>query len=127
MTPRIAALLIPFLGLCTVQGGTAAHAADTPAAPHVEVFSPTGTVKHVRQVRVRFSAPMVALGDPRLPSPFHIDCPASGHGRWADERDWVYDFDADLDGAQRCTFRLRAGVRALDRVFFTVRGTPGSR
>ena len=114
MTPRIAAALLVFLGLGLDLGTVAAHAADAQADVHVEVFSPTGTVKHVRQVRVRFSAPMVALGDPRLPAPFNIDCAAAGHGRWADERDWVYDFDADLDGAVRCTFRLRPGLHAVN-------------
>ena len=50
---------------------------------------------------------MVALGDPRLADPFDIDCAAQGHGRWADERNWVYDFDADLPAGIRCTFTLR--------------------
>jgi hypothetical protein len=40
------------------------------SAPRVEVFSPQGTVKGVRQVAVRFSVPMVTFGDPRLPKPF---------------------------------------------------------
>src|SRR6185436_7481237 len=44
----------------------------------VEVFSPQGTIKDVRQVAVRFSEPMVAFGDPRLPEPFDIDCASHG-------------------------------------------------
>ena len=40
-------------------------------APSVIAFSPSGTVKQVRQVTARFSVPMVPLGDPlkftRLP------------------------------------------------------------
>ena len=52
-------------------GATAAQAAS------VAVFTPTGTVKDVRQVAVRFSANMVALGDPRLPDPFGYE----GSGR----------------------------------------------
>jgi len=44
--------------------------------PQVEMFSPQGTVKGVRQVNVRFSEQMVPLGDPRgLIDPFDIDCP----------------------------------------------------
>ena len=84
-------------------------AANAPA-PHVELFSPQGYVRHVRQVEVRFSTPMVALGDPRLLDPFTIDCPAPGRGRWADPTNWVYDFDSDLDAGVRCQFRLRAGL-----------------
>lgn len=85
-------------------------AADT---AHVELFSPDGYVRHVRQVQVRFSTPMVALGDPRLPDPFTIDCPAPGHGRWADPTNWVYDFNSDLDAGVRCRFTLRAGLLSL--------------
>ena len=36
------------------------------AAPQVEVFTPRGEAKGVRQVAVRFSEPMVAFGDLRL-------------------------------------------------------------
>src|SRR5438477_5542561 len=41
----------------------------------VDVFSPQGEVKGVRQIAARFSDHMVALGDPRLDAPFEIDCP----------------------------------------------------
>ena len=63
--------------LCMAEGALAAT---------VEAFSPQGTVKDVRQVAVRFSEPMVAFGDPRLPEPFAIACDARGRGRWADTR-----------------------------------------
>ncbi len=63
------------------------------SAPRVEVFSPQGTVKGVRQVAVRFSVTMVTFGDPRLPEPFQIECPAKGWACWADARNWVYDFN----------------------------------
>src|SRR6185312_14427857 len=71
-------------------------------AVRVESFSPQGYVRHVRQVVVRFSDSMVTLGDPRLADPFTVSCPARGKGRWADTRDWVFDFDADLDAGVRC-------------------------
>lgn len=78
-------------------------------------FSPTGTVKQVRQVTARFSDPMVPLGDPRGgPPPFDIDCAAHGSGRWLDSRNWAYDFDKDLPGGVRCTFTVRAGLKALN-------------
>jgi uncharacterized protein YfaS (alpha-2-macroglobulin family) len=99
------------VALSLVCGAFAAGSAST---PQPIAFSPQGTVKNVRQVTARFAAPMVALGDPRLADPFEIDCPAPGRGRWADERDWVYDFDDDLPGGVRCRFTPRNALRALD-------------
>ena len=81
------------------------------AAARIESFSPTGYTKDVRQVAVRFSEPMVALGDPARDSPFAVDCAVPGTGRWIDERRWVYDFDYDVPGAVRCRFTLRDDVR----------------
>ena len=88
------------------------NASAAPAAVRVESFSPQGYVRHVRQVVVRFSASMVALGDPRLADPFIVSCPAHGKGRWADTRDWVFDFDADLDAGVRCRFTLKPGLKS---------------
>lgn len=76
----------------------------------VETFSPQGTVKDARQAAARFSSPMVALGDPRLADPFEVSCGVTGQGRWADARNWVYDFDHDLPGGLRCSFTLRPGL-----------------
>ena len=82
--------------------------------PRVAHFTPHGIVKRVRQVTARFTEPMVALGDPRAVSiPFDVDCPEPGTPRWADSRTWVYDFDRDLPGGVRCTFRVRDGVKSL--------------
>ncbi|WP_374358990.1 MG2 domain-containing protein [Pseudoduganella danionis] len=76
-------------------------------------FSPVGTVKQVRQVKVRFSAQMVPLGDLRLEDPFSIDCGVPGKGRWVDGRNWVYDFERDLPAAESCRFTLKDSVRDL--------------
>jgi penicillin-binding protein 1C len=102
-----ALLLLPVVW---AAGGNA-HAAD--ATARVEAFSPEGYVRHVRQVVVRFSDSMVALGDPRLTDPFTVSCAARGKGRWADTRDWVFDFDADVDAGVRCRFTLRAGLNSI--------------
>ena len=83
------------------------------AAPTVQLFTPTGTVKGVRQVQVRFSEPMVEFGDPRVPPPFTIDCPAAGNSRWADTRNWVHDFAQNLPGGVRCRFTLKPDARAV--------------
>jgi len=80
----------------------------------VEHFSPQGSSKGVRQVSVRFNTPVVALGDPRLPDPFVVDCAAHGQGRWADGRNWVYDFDEDLPAGLACRFTPIRGLKALD-------------
>ncbi|MBI3553456.1 MAG: alpha-2-macroglobulin [Elusimicrobia bacterium] len=87
---------------------------DAAASPAVELFSPQGTVKQVRQATARFSEPMVPFGDPRgLVEPFSVDCPAKGRARWADPRNWVFDFDEDLKAGVRCSFKLKDGVKAL--------------
>ncbi|HEX7952352.1 MAG TPA: hypothetical protein VF523_04665 [Burkholderiales bacterium] len=86
--------------------------ASVPAA-QVDVFSPQGEVKAVRQVAVRFSEPMVAFGDPRLPAPFDVDCPAPGSGRWADQSNWIYDFAHDLPAGVRCNFKLKSDLVSL--------------
>lgn len=96
------------------QHTTSDQATPQPVAPQVELFSPRGTAKRVRQVTARFNTPMVALGDPRLADPFDVACDAPGAGRWADARNWVYDFESDLRAGLRCTFTLKAGVQALD-------------
>lgn len=85
-----------------------AHAAG------VDVFSPSGEVKKVRQVAVRFSEAMVALGDPREAAPFDVVCPAAGLGRWADQRNWVYDFAHDLPAGVSCSFTLKKHLLTLD-------------
>ncbi|MCY4120579.1 MAG: MG2 domain-containing protein, partial [Acidobacteria bacterium] len=101
--------VIPALLSCWVLLGTCAAAADA----EIESFSPTGFTKDVRQVAVRFSAPMVALGDPDRRDPFTVKCATSGTGRWVDERHWVFDFEHEVPGAEQCTFTLRRGLRTL--------------
>ena len=86
-------------------------------AATIESFSPNGEVKGVRQVTARFSSAIVSFGDPRELAPFAIACnPADrvkGTGRWADTRNWVYDFDQDLPAGVRCDFSLNAGLKTL--------------
>src|SRR5512136_1387294 len=82
--------------------------------PQVEMFSPQGTVKGVRQVSVRFSEQVVPFGDPRsLTDPFDIVCPEKGTGRWADGKNWAYDFEKDLPAGIQCEFRLRPELKTL--------------
>lgn len=82
-------------------------------AAEIEFFSPSGEVKKIRQVAVRFSEQMVAFGDPREVDPFDISCPAPGKGRWADQRNWIYDFEQDLPAGVVCNFAVKKGLAAL--------------
>lgn len=81
--------------------------------PGVDFFSPQGEVKGVRQVAARFSEQMVPFGDPRLVEPFEINCPQKGRQRWADGKNWVYDFERDIPAGVLCEFTLKPGIRTL--------------
>jgi len=114
--------------------GLAPSAMAQSPGPQVSGFSPQGSVKQVRQVRVQFSEPMVPLGDPRLTDPFDVVCAEAGTGRWVDTAIWVFDFARDLHAGLRCTFTLRAGLQSLDgrllggpRVFDFSTGGPAIR
>lgn len=102
-------MLIPAEGRVSTPPATTAR-----PELRIEHFSPEGHVKGVRQVSVRFNTPVVALGDPRLPDPFKVDCAAQGQGRWADGRNWVYDFEEDLPAGLACRFTPVKGLKALD-------------
>ncbi len=82
-------------------------------AVNVKSFSPQGQMQQVRQVRASFSEAMLRLGDPKAAAPFEIACSSPGKGRWADDKNWVYDFDADLGPGQICTFNAKAGLTSL--------------
>jgi hypothetical protein len=97
----------------------------------IESFSPRGVVKGVRQVNARFSEPMTAFADPANDSPFDVACPEKGAGRWADVKNWLYDFERDLPAGVACSFTLREGVRTLagkgvdgERIFSFSTGGP---
>jgi alpha-2-macroglobulin len=82
--------------------------------PRVEMFSPQGVVKGIRQVTARFTEQMVPFGDPRANvQPFEMDCGLKGTGRWADTKNWVFDFDSDLPAGIQCILRLRSDVKTL--------------
>ncbi len=101
---------IIFAAILILLPGFVADAAEE--GPRVELFSPQGVVKKVRQVSARFSGQMVSFGDPRAADPFEIACPETGRARWADSRTWIYDFDRDLPAGVVCEFTLRAEAHA---------------
>jgi hypothetical protein len=57
----------------------------------------------VRQVVAQFSEAMIPFGSPHSDdSPFEIKCDAKGRARWADQKNWVFDFAKDLPAGVRC-------------------------
>ena len=91
--------------------------AGAQAVLSVVVGQPVGELSSREQgaeIRVRFSEPMVPLGDPRSAvEPFEISCPEKGRGRWVDSRNWSYDFERDLPAGIRATFTVRQDLRSL--------------
>jgi hypothetical protein len=102
-------------------------------AAQVISFYPTGSVKQVQQATVRFSANIVAMGDPRAKiDPFAVFCnvPAQKQPtndqqvsvakdtpkyatRWADNKNWVLDFEKPLKSGMRCVFKLKSDAKDL--------------
>ncbi|MBC3935870.1 alpha-2-macroglobulin family protein [Undibacterium rugosum] len=80
-------------------------------AASIAGFSPQGEIARVRQVRATFSEPAIAFGDPKTENPFDIQCSAAGSGRWADEKNWIYDFNQDLGPGSKCSFQLKPGFK----------------
>ncbi|MEM4989181.1 MG2 domain-containing protein [Collimonas sp. H4R21] len=91
----------------------AGQAAQTVHAAGINSFSPQGEVVQVRQVRVNFSEAAIKFGDPKSPTPFDISCSEAGSGRWADERNWIYDFVRDVPPGTRCGFTVKTGFKLL--------------
>lgn len=104
MQGRLARILATVLALAAVGASS--------GPPTVTLFTPTGTVEAIEQVRVRFSDAMIAFGDPRAAAPVESACGA-GVGRWVDAREWAFDYAAPLPGGLRCRFALKTGLRTL--------------
>ena len=80
------------------------------AATTVVDVGPTATTREVRQVRMRFSDDMVALGDSRADDPAAVGCSDPGLqavGHWIDARNWVGEFARVLPDGVTCTVRPR--------------------
>lgn len=81
-------------------------------------FTPTGSVKNIQQVVVKFSTEMTALGDPHsLITPFAVTCSTKNQpkyiSRWADTQTWVLDFDKPMQSGISCAFKIKADVKDL--------------
>ena len=94
-----------------VTAALLAAAAQGAQAASVSSVSPQGEVAQARQVVVRFDQAVVPLGDPRQSDPMTVTCQgsaAAGSGRWADARNWLFDFREALPPGTRCTVKLRS-------------------
>jgi len=107
--------LLAVAAFCGWPLAALAQASAGTAPTTVTAFSPTGTVKGIRQVTARFSGQMVPLGDMRSVDPFTVDCPqpVEGQGRWIDGSNWSYDFVRDLPAGVACRFTLKEDARDL--------------
>lgn len=59
---------------------------------------------------IRFSDPMVPLGDPRVKPAATSDCPGASAGRWVDQQTFVIDFQRPLPGGTTCKVTLKSGL-----------------
>jgi uncharacterized protein YfaS (alpha-2-macroglobulin family) len=85
------------------------------SAAGLRQFSPQGQIDQQVRATAMFSADMVPLGQPDAIAPFDIDCGAvKGRGRWSDARSWSYALERPLQPGERCDFRLRAGLKAVN-------------
>ena len=83
-------------------------------AQPVQQFSPQGTVKGVRQATRALRGADGAVRRSARGRSVRRRLPGPGRGRWADPRNWVYDFDRDLPAGVRCSFTLKPGLTAAD-------------
>ena len=84
--------------------------ANVPALATTTVVDagPTATTRDVRQVRMRFSDDITALGDDRAGDPAAVTCSDPGLkavGHWIDARNWVGEFPRALPDGVACTVR----------------------
>ena len=94
--------------------------------------SPQGEVRQLRQFSVTFDQAAVPLGDGAAAAPFKVTCQGdapAGTGRWANERTWTYNFEADVGPGVRCVAEPMPGLRGLPVRFQTggpavLRSTP---
>ncbi|WP_443018949.1 alpha-2-macroglobulin family protein [Sphingomonas sp.] len=106
----LAAALLPF-------------AAHGDASPKVTLATPGVGNGAIERFTLRFSAPMVPLGDPRAAAPAKVTCPVGGEGRWVDPSTWVYDFATGLPGGASCRFELNETLKSS--AGYAVSGTRG--
>ncbi|MES2441627.1 MAG: MG2 domain-containing protein [Pseudomonadota bacterium] len=102
---------VAILALALTPIGAIAAFGDN--SPQVEMATPGIGDGAIERFTVRFTQPMVALGDPRAASPFDVKCPVEGQGRWVDQTTFVHEFTSPLPGGVTCTFSFRDKLKSL--------------
>ncbi|WP_295856186.1 MG2 domain-containing protein [uncultured Xylophilus sp.] len=115
-----------FLGRAVAALACMAASAGVQALQIVS-FTPQGEVARVRQAVAKFDAPAIRFGDPAAPAPFAIQCSdaeaGKGSGRWTGDREWVWDFAADLPPGVRCTATVRSAFKSASGAPLTGAGS----
>ena len=91
----------------------------TDSPPQVVLATPGGAGGNsgvIDRFTIRFSEPMVPLGDPRAAPPFSVTCPISGTGRWVDPQTFVHEFARPLPGGLTCEIKLRPNLASAKGV-----------
>ena len=92
-------------------------------ALQITSLSPQGEVAQARQVVAKFDDSAVNFGDPKAPAPLALNCSdpqaTKGSGRWTSDREWVFEFEADLPPGISCTLQLRSGLKSVSGAAFT--------
>lgn len=91
------------------------------SSPQVVLATPGMGDGAIERFTLRFSAPMVPLGDPRAASPAKVNCPVGGEGRWVDQQTFVHEFATSLPGGTTCEFELNEKLKGLSG--YAVTGT----
>ena len=85
-------------------------------APQVVLATPGSAGTNggaIERFTMRFSEPMVPLGDPRATSPIDMKCGVGGSGRWVDPQTFVHEFTKPLPGGITCDATLRAKLASV--------------
>ena len=110
MRQRTRILSAGLLAASALWGGLPASALTLTA------LTPQGETAQVRQVVARFDQSAVHFGDPKAPAPLAVACDdakaGQGTGRWLSDKQWVFDFAADLPAGVRCAVTPVAGFKS---------------
>ncbi len=82
------------------------------SSPQVVLATPGFGNGAIERFTIRFSQPMIALGDPRAQGPLEVTCPVGGEGRWSDQQTYVWEFATPLPGGTACEMKTRAGLKS---------------
>ncbi len=83
------------------------------ASPQVVLATPGMGDGAIERFTIRFSQPMVPLGDPRAAAPVKVTCDIGGEGRWVDQQTFVHEFASPLPGGTTCAIDLAEKLKSL--------------